>query len=649
MDDNAKGLKTSEHWPFHPQYLTQRVPRELITLIIAGMSERLESPVVIWQNCYPDSDRECNKDKFIYPVDETRRFYRYPEFCKVFHEKVKDGGELCMRDSCSRAWKILSGKTDPSKGRLRCHLGLNVCSEIVNASGYPLAVCTGGKFIQRGEETLVEKRLKKLEKQGVLSSEQKQELLRCIRKDDCYKDYDEFRDAYKKEMEILNDMVARHLVQHRKEKEWTCREKVLGSLYEIADDSEDLQTSLEDTLSILCDFLSVKYLALFLGLKQDDLVLPLVAQSGLEWDEVNSVHFNWRKSGLTVDDKAFDTLEWLSTERTSRESFGNYVTKGLKGHSKDNFFPALCLLPVGHQYRGILVVGQLKDETVESSDLLSDELGGMDFLQNVGHLIVTHALSKCALQSSVQHDKRRDLIVALTAHSIKASLQRFWDATERVRFYWQKPEHAERIRRATDEMIKIIRTMKKNVHLAMIAPETAVTPDIHRSEMKVEKINLAALLHNCVDPFELQAIAKHIKIVIKDEVNELPLIYGDRYMLNLVFSNILDNAIKYSKIGEEVCIYAESEPLETIKITIKDFGWGIPKKDLERIFEPGFQSPKVDKYQRRGVGLGMHQALKFVELHRGDLLATSHPGYSEAPLSSHIVRFFVRLPIKGTK
>ena len=201
MDDNAKGSETSEHWPFHPQYLTQRVPAELITLIIAGMSERLESPVVIWENCYTNSDFECNKDNFIYPVDETRRFYRYPEFCKVFNEKIKDGEELCMRDSCSRAWKILNGETDPSKGRLRCHLGLNVCSEIVNASGYPLAVCTGGKFIEKGDETLVKEQLDNLEKQGVLSLDQKQELLLCIIKDDCYKhkyeNYDEFCNAYK--------------------------------------------------------------------------------------------------------------------------------------------------------------------------------------------------------------------------------------------------------------------------------------------------------------------------------------------------------------------------------------------------------------------------------------------------------------------
>lgn len=649
MDDNSKGSETSEHWPFHPQYLTQRVPIELITLIIAGMSERLESPVVIWQNCDSDSDRGCNKDNFIYPVDETRRFYRYPEFCKVFHEKVKDGGELCMRDSCSRAWKILSGKTDPSKRRLRCHLGLNVCSEIVNASGYPLAVCTGGQFIEKGEETLVKEQLDNLEKQGVLSLDQKQELLRCIRKDDCYKNYDEFRDSYKNEMAILNNMVSRHLVQHRKEKEWECREKVIGSLYQIADDSEDLRTGLEDALSTLHNFLSVKYLALFLGLGQGDLILPLVAQSGLEWDEVDSVRFHWQKSGLTVDDKAFDTLEWLSTERTHGESFKNYVIKGTKGHGKDNFFPAICLLPVGHQYRGVLVVGQLRDESVDISDFLSDRLGGMDFLQNIGHLIVTHALSKCILQSSVQHDKRRDLIVALTAHSIKAFLHRLWDATERIRFYWQKPEHAERIRRTTDEMLKIIRTMKKNVYLAMIAPETAVTPDIHRSEMEIEQINLAALLYNCVVAFELQARNKQIRMTVRDNVDELPSIQGDRYMLDLVFSNILDNAIKYSKTEKEVHIYTRPESLETVQIIIEDLGWGIPGADLEQIFEPGFQSQKVEKLQRRGVGLGLYQARKFVQLHGGKLWATSHPSYPEAPLSSHIVRFFVRLPIKGAK
>ena len=136
-------------------------------------------------------------------------------------------------------------------------------------------------------------------------------------------------------------------------------------------------------------------------------------------------------------------------------------------------------------------------------------------------------------------------------------------------------------------------------------------------------------------------------MAVKDEVDELPSIQGDRYMLDLVFSNIIDNAIRYSQTGKEVRIYAESESPKTIQIVIEDFGWGIPDEDLEWIFEAGFRSPKVKKLQRRGVGLGLHQTLEFVRLHRGDLWATSRPGYSEAPLSSHIVRFFVRLPIKG--
>ena len=41
MVDSAKGSETAEHWPFHPQYLTQRVPRELITLTDLYAAEAL--------------------------------------------------------------------------------------------------------------------------------------------------------------------------------------------------------------------------------------------------------------------------------------------------------------------------------------------------------------------------------------------------------------------------------------------------------------------------------------------------------------------------------------------------------------------------------------------------------------------------------
>lgn len=635
----------SEHWPFHPHSLCQRVPEKLISLVIAGMSERLRSPIVIMEERLGISDCGSDDTHFIYPVDKTRKMHRYPEFCRVFNEKVPQGQSLCLRDSCRRGRKVIRGGSAQTKEPQRCHLGLIICSQPIMALGFPLAACSGGKFIQQRDENIIGDRLDELEKQDVLTTAQKQELLQSLRKDDCRRNYEEFRIDFKKEIEILNDMVERYLVQHRREQERLCRESVLKSLDQISDDPEDFRAGLQRALSTLRNFLGVSYMALFLGHKEGYHVLPVAAQDGLNWAEVNSVHFNWRKAGLPVDSEAFNTLEWLTEVSGSPEFPDNYVIKGIKGRGKEKFSPAIWLLPVGRLYRGVLLVGEWKDSFTDGTVLLSDQFGGRNFLQGIGHILVTYAISKIALHASVQHDRRRDLIVALTAHSIRASLHRFWDAVERVRYYWQKPQYTERVKHSMDEMITIVRTMKKNVELTMASPATAVTPQFDQSEMEIEDINMAALLHNCVHIFEPQAISKEINIVIGSDVDELPLVQGDYYMLELLFYNILDNAIKYSKVNKEVRVYTRKDSQNIVVIIIEDLGWGIPEEDLTQIFDLGFKSQKVKKLQQRGVGLGAHQARQFVRLHGGKLWATSQAAFDGAPLSSHIVRFHIRLPV----
>ena len=635
----------SEHWPFHPHYLSQRVPEKLISLVIAGMSERLRSPIVIMENRLGISDCESGDAHFIYPFDKTRKMHRYPEFCRIFNEKVPQGETLCLGDSCRRGRTVILGGSDQAKEPQRCHLGLIICSEPIMALGYSLAVCSGGKFIQQGDENIVGDRLNELEKQDVLTTAQKQELLQSLRKDDCRRNYEKFRIAFTKEIELLNEMVERYLVQHRRDQERLCRESVLKSLEQISDDAEYLRAGLQHALSTLRNFLGVSYIALFLGHKEGHHVLPIAVQDGLNWDEVNSVHFNWQKAGLPVDSEAFNTLEWLTEVSASPEFPDNYVIKGIKGRGKEEFSPAIWLLPVGLLYRGVLLVGDWEDSSIGGAVLLSDQFGGKDFLQGIGHILVTHAISKIALHASVQHDMRRDLIVALTAHSIRASLHRLWDTVEKVRHYWQKPQYTERVKHSMDEMITIVRSMKKNVDITMASPETAVTPQFDQSEMEIEDINMAALLHNCAHIFEPQAKDKEINIVILDDVDELPLVRGDRYMLELLFSNILDNAIKYSKVNMEMRVYTIQDSQNVVVIIVENLGWGIPEEDLAQIFEPGFKSQKVAKLQSRGIGLGAYQARQFVRLHGGELWATSQPAFDGAPLSSHIVRFHILLPV----
>jgi signal transduction histidine kinase len=177
----------------------------------------------------------------------------------------------------------------------------------------------------------------------------------------------------------------------------------------------------------------------------------------------------------------------------------------------------------------------------------------------------------------------------------------------------------------------------------MSAPGTAVLPILSKYEMEIERINLAVLLYNCVAGLEDRARDKQISFVINDDIDNLPLISGDRYMLQLMFSNIIDNAIKYSRVNKEVRIYAERNDGRNVSISIEDFGWGIPKSDLYKIFEANYRNTDVanKKIQSRGIGLGLFQAQQFTNLHGGDISVSSVPISGD----NNIVKFTVRLPV----
>jgi signal transduction histidine kinase len=86
-----------------------------------------------------------------------------------------------------------------------------------------------------------------------------------------------------------------------------------------------------------------------------------------------------------------------------------------------------------------------------------------------------------------------------------------------------------------------------------------------------------------------------------------------------MFTNLLDNAIKYSKDGRpEIAITARSEAGDEI-ITFEDNGRGIPEADLERIFEPEFRSANARGEQGSGVGLSLCRSI--MKGHHGSIRA----------------------------
>lgn len=140
------------------------------------------------------------------------------------------------------------------------------------------------------------------------------------------------------------------------------------------------------------------------------------------------------------------------------------------------------------------------------------------------------------------------------------------------------------------------------------------------------------LLDEVLQTFEFQIQENDIDVMI----HKLPKIYGDKIQLNQVFSNIIDNAIKYSDPNKKRRIEISGEEiLNNVVFQIKDNGIGIEEKEQARVFEIFHRiSPKDED----GLGLGMALVKKIMERHTGKIWLTSE--YQKG------TTFYVKLPIK---
>lgn len=115
------------------------------------------------------------------------------------------------------------------------------------------------------------------------------------------------------------------------------------------------------------------------------------------------------------------------------------------------------------------------------------------------------------------------------------------------------------------------------------------------------------------------------------------MVSGDRSRLVQVFSNLLDNAAKYSEDGSEIRVHARIEQGEWVRVTVKDRGIGIPTRDLERVFEMFEQGGRTGAFAE-GLGLGLSIVRNLVRHHDGNV-------WAESDGRGHGSSFSVELPL----
>jgi signal transduction histidine kinase len=139
-------------------------------------------------------------------------------------------------------------------------------------------------------------------------------------------------------------------------------------------------------------------------------------------------------------------------------------------------------------------------------------------------------------------------------------------------------------------------------------------------QFQPQLVDMSQLLQSNFDALAYQAQAANAKI----SYGELPTITSDRLALEQVFSNLMDNAIKYLRPGEPGSIeVGGAESLGMVTYEVRDNGRGIDTKDRERIFDLFRRSGVQD---RTGDGIGLAHARTLVRRLGGSISVESELG-----------------------
>lgn len=155
-------------------------------------------------------------------------------------------------------------------------------------------------------------------------------------------------------------------------------------------------------------------------------------------------------------------------------------------------------------------------------------------------------------------------------------------------------------------------------------------------DFKMEPFDLVELVHESVDAN--QHYANQFKATFKENIDasDAPFMtLGDRGRLRQVMDNLMSNASKFSEPDSEI-IVSLTRLKDRVRLSIRDFGSGIPKKAQPAIFDKFFQVDSSDTRSKGGTGLGLAIVRQIVDQHEGSVSFFSEVGEG--------TEFFVDLP-----
>jgi PAS domain S-box-containing protein len=214
-------------------------------------------------------------------------------------------------------------------------------------------------------------------------------------------------------------------------------------------------------------------------------------------------------------------------------------------------------------------------------------------------------------------EEAKDLFLATTSHELRTPITVVQGFASTLASRWDQLSDSDR-RAAVTTIAERAGSLGTLVEQLLLGARAGAD----QLPIRSEAFDLAGLLRAAVVSFG--ALSDKHKVAA-DVPEELPRAVGDSMATDIIVSQLLENAVKYSPAGGAVVVRAR-EAGERIKVEVEDEGIGIASGDHERIFERFVQGETGDRRRFGGVGIGLYIVRRLAAAQDGTVVAESRPG-----------------------
>lgn len=255
-------------------------------------------------------------------------------------------------------------------------------------------------------------------------------------------------------------------------------------------------------------------------------------------------------------------------------------------------------------------------ELLDSSRLEPPDLPQGDEVERLRHLFVQLVERVRGQMSELQRtDEFRRELLTNVSHDLRTPLATLSAHLESLLIKDEVPDRRGSLTTAYSQCRRLGKLIEQLLELAKL--------DAGQESFAPEPFALAELVQDVVHKFELSAHRAQVSVRVESS-KTLPLVFGDVRLIEQVFDNLLDNALRHVPQGGEVRLTLIQRPA-TVRVEVHDTGPGIPASERDRVFDRFYRGDKSRPTDTGYFGLGLAIARGILALHGQKIDFVSEP------------------------